>query len=80
MDLHSTRDKVNFLLSMLLSADHHARLRALQLTLVKAAYAPLALFCTVAQTARVTRDRGVFCLCCCGYLERGSGARGIDDP
>ncbi|KAI6183484.1 Zinc finger, C4 type [Aphelenchoides bicaudatus] len=51
-----------------------------KLALVKAAYAPLALFCTVAATAKTTRDRNVFCLCCCGYLERGTAMRNYEEP
>lgn len=66
------------------------------MALVKAAYAPLALFCTVAvsffsdlketntfnlkATARTTRDRNIFCLCCCGYLERGTAMRNYEEP
>jgi hypothetical protein len=49
-----------------------------KLALVKAAYAPLALFCTVAATAQTTRDRDVFCLCCCGYIARGTAMRNYE--
>lgn len=49
-----------------------------KLALVKAAYAPLALFCTVAATARTTKDRDVFCLCCCGYIARGTATRNYE--
>ncbi|KAI6219546.1 hypothetical protein M3Y99_01652400 [Aphelenchoides fujianensis] len=51
-----------------------------KLALVKSAYAPLALFCTVAATARTTRDRDIFCLCCCGYIARGTASRNFEEP
>ncbi|KAH7714166.1 zinc finger protein [Aphelenchoides avenae] len=42
-----------------------------KVSLVKAAYAPLALFCSVAYTTKCTKDRNVLCLCCFGYVPRG---------
>ncbi|KAL3116030.1 hypothetical protein niasHT_007330 [Heterodera trifolii] len=43
-----------------------------RLTLVKAAFAPLTLFCAVSSTARVTRNRDILCLCNFGYVPRGA--------
>ncbi|KAI6219751.1 Zinc finger, C4 type [Aphelenchoides besseyi] len=51
-----------------------------KLALVKSAYAPLALFCTIAATAKLTRDRNVFCLCVCGYIARGTASRNFEEP
>ncbi|KAI3409781.1 hypothetical protein GPALN_006157 [Globodera pallida] len=43
-----------------------------RLSLVKAAFAPLTLFCAVSSTARVTRNRDILCLCNFGYVPRGA--------
>lgn len=43
-----------------------------QIALVKAAFAPLTLFCAVSSTARVTRNRDILCLCNFGYVPRGA--------
>uniref|UniRef100_A0A915EKN0 NR LBD domain-containing protein n=1 Tax=Ditylenchus dipsaci TaxID=166011 RepID=A0A915EKN0_9BILA len=43
-----------------------------KIALVKAAYAPLALFCSVAATAKITKNRDILCLCSFGYVPRGA--------
>ncbi|KAI1718577.1 zinc finger, c4 type (two domains) domain-containing protein [Ditylenchus destructor] len=43
-----------------------------KIALVKAAYAPLALFCAVAATSKVTKSRDMLCLCLFGYVPRGA--------
>ncbi|CAD5211080.1 unnamed protein product [Bursaphelenchus okinawaensis] len=73
------------LIEVIDTVDHLSQLMDLhnindKLALVKSAYAPLALFSTVSMTARTTKDRDVFCLCCCGYIARGMSAKQYDAP
>jgi hypothetical protein len=42
-----------------------------KVSLVKSAYAPLALFCCVASTTKCTKERDKLCLCSYGYVPRG---------
>ncbi|CAD5215573.1 unnamed protein product [Bursaphelenchus xylophilus] len=73
------------LIEVIDTVDHLAQLMDLhniddKLALVKSAYAPLALFSTVSMTARTTKDRDTFCLCCCGYIARGMSLKQYDAP
>lgn len=47
--------------------------------MVKATYAPLALFSIVAATSKATKDRNVLCLCSFGYVPRGAH-RNYEEP